>query len=115
MKKEAEKSVHGLRLMVIGCIAAIVIVIATVYLVFSGGQTLKLAETSTGKYEDAMYDGYELEIKSQVQAAIMICFRRGRLPQRKRQRMQQRSPSVLCVTVTMTVGICGLTGWIVYW
>lgn len=75
MKKEAEKSVHGLRLMVIGCIAAIVIVIATVYLVFSGGQTLKLAETSTGKYEDAMYDGYELEIKSQVQAAIAIIQR----------------------------------------
>lgn len=72
MKKETEKSVHGLRLMVIGCIAAIVIVIATVYLVFSGRQTLKLAETSTGKYEDAMYDGYELEIKSQVQAAIAI-------------------------------------------
>lgn len=75
MKKKAEKSVHGLRLMVIGCIAAIVIVIATVYLVFSGGQTLKLAETSTGKYEDAMYDGYELEIKSQVQAAIAIIQR----------------------------------------
>lgn len=75
MKKEAEKSVHGLRLMVIGCIAAIVIVIATVYLVFSGGQTLKLAETSTGKYEDAMYDGYKLEIKSQVQAAIAIIQR----------------------------------------
>lgn len=72
MKKEAGKSVHGLRLMVIGCIAAIVIVIATVYLVFSGGQTRKLAETSTGKYEDAMYDGYKLEIKSQVQAAIAI-------------------------------------------
>lgn len=72
MKKEAGKSVHGLRLMVIGCIAAIVIVIATVYLVFSGGQTRKLAETSTGKYESAMYDGYKLEIKSQVQAAIAI-------------------------------------------
>ena len=72
MKKETEKSVHGLRLMVIGCIAAIVIVIATVYLVFSGRQTLKLAETSTGKYEDAMYNGYKLEIKSQVQAAIAI-------------------------------------------
>ena len=72
MDKKAKKSVHGLRLMVIGCIAAIVIVIASVYLVFSGGQTLKLAETSTGKYEEAMYNGYELEIKSQVQAAIAI-------------------------------------------
>ena len=71
MDKKAKKSVHGLRLMVIGCIAAIVIVIASVYLVFSGGQTLKLAETSTGKYEEAMYNGYELEIKSQVQAASL--------------------------------------------
>lgn len=72
MEKKARKSVHGLRLMVIGCIAVIVIVIASVYLVFSGGQTLKLAETSTGKYEEAMNNGYELEIKSQVQSAIAI-------------------------------------------
>ena len=68
---------------------------------------------SSAEYENAMYNGYQLELKSQVQSAIMYCRRnitksRRKASRRKRQKNTQKRLSVKCVTGMTKAVISGL-------
>ena len=93
--------------------AAIALIVAAVV----SGVAIYYIRSSTdmaySNYEDAMNQGYNTEIKSEVQSSIAVIeyyynrFKAGELTE-EQAKTEQRKQSVKCVTEMTTADICGL-------